>query len=353
MTDNTRKNILVRAPNWLGDNVLCLPAVNVLRAALPDARLTVMVKKSMAGLWEMADVDAIIPFTCARSPMGLIDRLKLASVLKKQAFDTAIIFPNSFDSALVPWLARIPERIGWPTQGRAMLINRKITYPHHLDDRQQWERDVYLVTEGLGCSVSADGTLRIEVPVDTLMKIAAESAGLHKPLIAVNPGATYGPAKCWLPERYVETALRINKELQGSVIIVGGPGDVPVCEDIYTQIVKQDNTATRWCRSLAGKTNVTELAGWLEQCVCTVTNDTGGMHISAAVGTPVAAIFGPTNWNRTAPLGEGHQLIKATVDCERRCKRTCVADHRCMKSVTVEMVMEAVMRLAQCESAKV
>jgi len=342
MGSEIEQNILVRAPNWLGDNVLCLPAITALRTARPDARISVLVQKSMAGFWEMTPVDEVIPFTCARGPMGLIDRIKLAATLKKHAFDTVLIFPNSFDSALVPWLARIPTRIGWPTQGRGKLLNRRIDYPHHLDDRQQWERDLYLVTEGLGCSVTADGTARIEVPVDTQMEIAAKSAGLHKPLIALNPGATYGPAKCWLPERYVEVALRINKELQGSVILVGGPKDRPVCEDIYTQIVKQDDTATRWCRSLAGKTSVIELAGWLEQCNCTVTNDTGGMHISAAVATPVAAIFGPTNWNRTAPLGDGHQLIKATIDCERRCKRTCAADHRCMKSVTVEMVMEAV-----------
>jgi heptosyltransferase-2 len=337
-----KKNILIRAPNWLGDNVLCLPAVTALRSAMPDAHLAVLVKKSMAGLWEMTVVEEVIPFTCANGPKGLIDRVKIARELKKHDFDTALIFPNSFDSALVPWLARIPRRIGWPTQGRKLLLNNRVVYPHHLDDRQQWERDVFLVTEGLGCSVAVEGSARLTVPIDTQMKIAAVSASRQKPIIALNPGATYGPAKCWLQERYAEVALKIDAELNGSVILVGGPGDVQVCEQIYSMIAEREKTAKRWCLNLAGKTTVTELAGWLEQCACMVTNDTGGMHVSAAVETPVVAIFGPTNWKRTAPLGEGHQLIKATVDCERRCKRTCVADHRCMKSVTVDMVMEAV-----------
>jgi heptosyltransferase-2 len=340
-----KKNILIRAPNWLGDNVLCLPAVNALRAALPDAYLAVLVKRSMAGLWEMTAVDDVMPFTCARGPKGLIDRWKIARELRKRAFDTALIFPNSFDSALVPWLARIPARIGWPTQARSMLLNHRVAYPHHLDDRQQWERDVFLVNEGLGISVKTEGTARLTVPVDTQMNIAAVSASKPKPIIALNPGATYGPAKCWLPERYAAVALKINAELNGSVVLVGGPGDAVVCEQIYSMIAEQEKTAKRWCLNLAGRTTVTELAGWLEQCACTVTNDTGGMHVSAAVDTPVVAIFGPTDWKRTAPLGEGHQLIKATVDCERRCKRTCAADHRCMKSVTVDMVMEAVCKM--------
>lgn len=340
MTD--RKNILIRAPNWLGDNVLCLPAVTALRTALPDAHLSVLVKKGMAGLWDMTAVDEVIPFICARGPKGLVDRWKIARELKKRSFDTALIFPNSFDSVLVPWLARIPERIGWPAQGRRMLLNHIVAYPHHLDDRQQWERDVFLVNEGLGCSVAVEGSARLTVPVDTQMKIAAVSASRQKPIIALNPGATYGPVKCWLPERYAEVALKINAELNGSVILVGGPGDAPVCEQLYSMIAERENTVKRWCLNLAGQTTVTELAGWLEQCACTVTNDTGGMHVSAAVDTPVVAIFGPTDWNRTAPLGEGHQLIKATVACAKRCKRSCVADHRCMKSVSVEMVMAAV-----------
>ena len=333
---------MIRSPNWLGDIILCLPAVQALRRAIPDTRLEVLVKKSMAQLWEMTDVDTVIPFSCRRGMKGLADRRALARDLKKRAFDTALIFPNSFDAALLPYMAGIPERAGWPTQGRGLLLNNRILYPRHLDSQQQPERDIYLISRWLGQELSMPASILLTIPADAKSAVAAQKETMARRIIGLNPGATYGPAKCWLPERFAQTALRAHAELGCDVIITGGPGDVAVCGQVYDHIAGQDPHASAWCRNLAGQTGIAELAAWLEQCACLVTNDTGGMHVSAAVGTPVVAIFGPTNWNRTAPLGTGHKLIKATVPCDAKCKRRCVADHRCMKSVTVDMVMQAV-----------
>ena len=328
----------MRVPNWLGDNVLVLPAVNALRKALPDAKISVMVKSSMADFWRMTCVDDIIPFSFSKGFKGITERWKFAKKLKKESFDSVLIFPNSFDSALVPWLAGISERVGWPTDGRNFLLNNKISKPVHLKNNQQFLTYIYLIEKWIGKKVQAETDLSLKIPEKEKEIVKNEIVNLKNPIIGLNPGATYGTAKCWPAKYFANIAVKIHEEKKANVIIVGGPGDAKVCGEVFDLIKKNNSDAENWCKNIAGKTSICRLAAWLEKCEFLITNDTGGMHICAAVGTPVVAIFGPTDWSSTAPLGKNHKLIKTDADCAPCLKRECPIDHHCMKMLNVEKV---------------
>lgn len=339
MTDYSPYKILVRSPNWLGDCVLAMPALKELRKYRPNAKIYVLAKKSVSDLWKMCRyVDEVIPFEIRKGIMGLDDRWDLGQALKPYAFDLCLIIPNSFDAALVPFLARIKRRMGWATYKRGLLLNREVPFPHHLDGEQQPHVQLYLVEKLLRHPVEHDLEAEIAIPEEALEKTAGE---LKKDYFVICPGASYGTAKCWLPENYAETILRLHKETGLDCVLVGGKSDAAVCRNVTDLVGGKDEGAASWCRDLSGKTNLFELAAVLRKAKVLVTNDTGTMHLGAVVKTPVVAIFGPTNWLRTAPIGKDNVLLRGEHDCHKRCRRVCESDHRCMKAVTVEMVMNA------------
>ena len=339
--DYSPYKILVRSPNWLGDCVLAMPALRELRKYRPNAMISVLAKKSVADLWKMCPyVDEVIPFEVRKGLMGLDDRWDLGRRLKKMSFDLCLIIPNSFDAAFVPFLARIRRRMGWATYGRGMLLNRKVPFPHHLDGEQQPHVQLYLVEKLLRHPVDHDLTAEIAIPEEALEKTAGE---LAKDYFVICPGASYGTAKCWIPENYAETILRLRKETGLDCVLVGGRSDGAVCRNVMDMVSGKDKTAASWCHDLSGKTNLFELAAVLKGAKVLVTNDTGTMHLGALVDTPVVAVFGPTNWLRTAPIGKNNVLLRGEHDCKKRCRRECLSDHRCMKAVTVDMVAAAAM----------
>lgn len=338
MADFSPYKLLVRSPNWLGDCVLAMPAMRELRRFRPNARISVLAKKSVADLWRMCPyVDEVIPFEIRKGIMGLDDRWDLGKELKKMNFDLCLIIPNSFDAALVPYLARIRRRMGWATYMRGMLLNRKVPFPHHLDGEQQPHCQLYLVEKLVRHPV--DHTLDADIKIPEEAKEYA--ARLRENYFVLCPGASYGTAKCWLPENYAETALKLRKETGADCYLVGGKSDAAVCRDVAEKIGGRDEGAASWCHDLSGQTTLFELAALLEKATLLITNDTGTMHLGAVVKTPVVAIFGPTNWLRTAPIGSNNVLLRGEHDCHKRCRRVCESDHRCMKAVTVEMVMNA------------
>ena len=338
-------NVLLRAPNWLGDCVLALPAVNAVRRALPNAHLVVMARQAVADLWRMTQVDRVLPFAFRPWLAGMRDRMAFARMLRGQHFDAALVLPNSFDAALVPLLARIPDRAGWPTDCRSLMLTRRIPKPPYLADTSQAQLYLHLVGQWLGHDVDARCDVRLRVPDDAAQRVRDACGATSPPVIGINPGATYGTAKCWLPDRYADVAIRAHRAFDARIILLGGPGDVAVCARVLAMIEHLTGGAALWCTNLAGATTLCDLAAWLEACTCLVTNDTGSMHVAAAVGTPVVAVFGPTDWKTTAPLGQHHALIRVPCDCAPCLKRTCPTDHRCMTAISADMVFDA---LAAC-----
>lgn len=325
--------ILIRSVNWLGDAVLTLPTIRGLKKLYPGASLTVLAKPFLESLFSMVpEVDEVL-----RLEGG---RMSISRELRRRRFDLALILPNSFDSAFVPFLAGIPERVGYRTDGRGVLLTRAIDREPGFERRHQ----VYYYYSLL----RAIGTEAPDEPETTAPWIVPPEEGLtwadgflrqggydNGPLVGINPGATYGPAKCWFPERFVETANRLKT--QGTqVVFFGGPGEAGYVAEIARKAPGSINAA--------GKTDLARLAALLKKCRVLLTNDTGPMHLSAAVGTPVVALFGSTNPVTTGPFGEGHRIIRHPVECSPCLLRVCNRSMECFRAIEVEEVLAATSR---------
>lgn len=321
--------ILIRSVNWLGDAVLTLPTIRGLKRLYPSASLSVLAKPFLASLFGMVpEVDEVI-----RLEGG---RLKTARELRRHRFDLALILPNSFDSAFVPFLAGIPERIGYRTDGRGVLLTRSISREPGFEQHHQVHYYYRLLREvGQGVPPESETGAPWIVPpregvewADQFLSQPGYRGGL---LVGMNPGATYGPAKCWFPERYVETAQRLKAE-GVQVIFFGGPDEADYVTEIARQVPGSLNAA--------GRTDLVQLASLLQRCRVLLTNDTGPMHLSAAVGTPVIALFGSTNPVTTGPFGEGHRIIRHPVECSPCLLRVCNRSMECFRAIEVGEVMQ-------------
>lgn len=321
------ERLLVRAPNWVGDVVLSLPALRDLRRSFAAARLEVLARPWVADLYRaVPGVDAV------RESRG---HGPDATALRGAA-DLAVILPNSFAAALTLWRAGIPERWGYGTDGRALLLTRRCRVPDTVRGRSQ----VYYyraMLEGLG--------LAVEGPPDTSLTCPQEWASRGQALLAdegpwigVNPGAFYGTAKRWAPERFAAAAELVARRTGARVAVVGGPAERPLGEAIADQLRTP-------VRVLCGETGLGELVGVLSRLRLLLTNDSGPMHLAAALGIPLVAVFGSTDWRETAPVGGSSRLVREPVECAPCLLRECPIDHRCMTRVGVDRVAEAALEL--------
>jgi heptosyltransferase-2 len=326
--------IVVRATNWLGDSVLTIPAVRAVKNIRPSARLDIIAPAHLADLWhnERA-VDGVI---AVNRPTRFGEKARLVGKLRRARYGYGILFPNSFESALWFYLGGVKERIGFARHGRGALLTVRV--PEPAGRRHQMYHYLSIVEHFGGSPVVAPPP-RIEIPerLDVWAAATLKAEGLDDaaPLVGVCPGATYGDAKCWLPRRFSELAERLHREHAAQTIVFGGGGKE--CE-LAGEIRRH---AAGCAVNMAGKTTVMQLAALMKRCALLVTNDTGPMHVASAVGTPVAAIFGPTDPHATGPLGES-VIIQKAVECAPCFKRVCPVDHRCMAAVTVDDVFSAV-----------
>jgi heptosyltransferase-2 len=316
------ERIVVRAPNWIGDVVLSLGAVRDLRRNFPRARLEVLARPWVADLYRaVSEVDAV---RVARGVRADADALR-------GAFDAGVVLPNSFGTALTLRLAGLRERWGYATEGRRPLLTRAPRVPERVRGRSQ----VYYyraMLAGAGLHVSASPDVSLRCPPDWAERARAERLlGTDEGWVGVNPGAFYGTAKRWLPERFAAVADTLA-ERGARVALVGGPAERAIGEAIAAQMRAP-------ARVLCGETTVPELVGVLSRLRLLVTNDSGPMHLAAALGVPVVAVFGPTDWRETHPVGDGHRLVREPVHCSPCGLRECPIDHRCMRRVTVDRVL--------------
>ena len=331
--------ILVRGTNWVGDALLMTPALAAVRRTFPRAHLSLLVRPWVADLFRgNPAVDELLLYESAGVHRGIPGRLRLARELRRQRFDLAVLFQNAFDAALLAWLARIPERIGFATQGRGFLLTRAVPLSPELRARHQVEYYLGLV-RALGWA---------EAPPEPLLVVSSEEqdradallreAGCDgtTSIVALNPGAVYGTAKRWPAERYAALADRLAAE-GCRPLLVGAPSDAQA-----TAAVRAASAHPEALADLTGRTDLKTLAGILRRCGAFVTNDTGAMHVAAAVGTPLVAIFGPTDPTTTAPVSRHATLLRQPVFCSPCLLRECPIDHRCMRGVSVEEVHRAV-----------
>jgi heptosyltransferase-2 len=334
------EKVLVRGVNWVGDAVMTLPAMRAIRRALPHAHVSLLVKPWVAALFERdPSVNDILLYTDKHK--GMTGKIRLALQLRKQHFDRAILLQNALDAAVLAALAGIPRREGYARDGRGLLLTNALEY--HDEDRRMHHVDYYLdMLEKLGIpAVEADPWIFLDV--EERRAARERLAALPRPVVGINPGAAYGSAKQWLPERFAEVARRVMTELGGSAVVFGGPGEAQIAADIVGLF---HDVPEESFLNLAGKTTLRELVTLTSACDVFLSNDSGPMHIAYALKTPLVAVFGSTEPDLTGPLGKGSIVLKKDVFCSPCFERTCgQGSLSCMDAINASEVFEHISSL--------
>jgi heptosyltransferase-2 len=332
--------VLLVAPNWLGDAVMALPAIADARRHFAEAHLAVAARRSVAPLFTMVDgVDEIVALPGRGGMRALTSWMDDASALRSGAFDTVILFPNSFAAALIASKAGIGERWGYAADWRGRLLTRAVARPRGLQHQGAYYQ---ALTAALGVP-SGPTFARVRPDIGQAKQILRDiGLDLDEPFVVFAPGAAYGRAKQWLPERFAELAHMIIAERGWSVLMVGAAADRPACEEIGARLPSSGTRLNRLI-DFCGKSDLPTLAGILAVARAVVSNDSGAMHLAGAVGTKVVAVFGPTDERRTSPLASGPEapppaILAHPVFCRPCMLRECPIDHRCMRGITAPQV---------------
>ena len=330
--------LVILAPNWLGDAVMALPAIADVRRASPGASITVAARSAIAPLFRLVpEVNDTIVLPRAASLGDVASWRSLGVELAEKRFDAALLLPNSLHSALVAFRAGIPERWGYRAGWRGGLLTRAVRRTSGQHQVEYYRR----LVQALGFTNGASEP-RVSVPVEARDAAARLLAGSgwdgRVPLVALAPGAAYGGAKRWPPAYFAELADSLAMDGVRSVMI-GGAADVPTAREILRALKRPEAMI-----DLMDRTDLPTLAGVLACSRGLVTNDSGAMHLAAAAGVSVTAVFGPTNERATRPIGDRHVVLVHPVWCRPCMLRECPIDHRCMRGVHVATVLDAARR---------
>jgi lauroyl/myristoyl acyltransferase/ADP-heptose:LPS heptosyltransferase len=303
--------ILIRSSNWLGDAVMSVPAVRAIKNGRPDAHVTILAPEKIAPMWKLipeADEILSLPNKSLFSATRVIAR--------QEPFDVAILFPNSLRVALEAW--RVPRKVGYRGHARSWLLNQIVRGPRRPGPPEHHATCFLRIAEDCGADVDLTESGKLPLPQTSNIKTQT-SLGLC-------PGAEYGPAKRWLPERFAEAAAAISAQSSAKWILFGTDKDKTVGDTISTALSEN-------CVNRIGQTTLDEL-------------------IEELLGVPVVAIFGSTEPALTGPLGNGHIIVRHHVECSPCFLRQCPIDFRCTKEIAVQEVVDAVMSILRVGTTK-
>jgi len=332
--------IVVRGTNWIGDAVMQIPALRELRRIFPSAEIALYTRSWAKGIYEDADfIDEIITFETGESKIK--NAFAQAKILRARNFDLSVLFPNSFESAVVVKLARVPRRFGYAKEGRSFLLTDAIEIPEWKNQRHETFYYLNLIAEiekeFFGTATVSGVEPRIELKVSEERKteagnfLAANGVDLNGKTIALGVSSTNSRAKRWQAESYAKLNDRLQNELGANVILVGAKDELDVSERVFAM-------AERKPAILTGKTGLAQAAAILSVIDLLVSNDMGLAHVAPAVGTKTIVIFGPTSERTTQPIGS--EIIRRNVECSPCMLRDCPIDHRCMTRISVDEVFE-------------
>ena len=324
------RNIVIRGPNWVGDAVLSVPAIKAVRARFPRSRITLLVRPWVGGLFRSAP---FIDEVWTKPRPGLREWFHTAREIRRRRFDLALLLPNSFESALTVFAAGIPERAGYETDGRRVLLTKPVARP--IERRHQAAYYLDLIRSLFGTVEEPTMELVASEEERSGARQLLESQGLNPPtgMLVLNPGAAFGSAKRWHEDRFAQVADQIVEEFQLQTVVVGSAAETPIAERIRARM--QHPAAT-----LTGRTDLETLLGVLSLASMMITNDSGPMHMASALGIPTIAVFGSTDAEVTRPIGPWTRVVRHEVPCSPCLLRECPIDHRCMEAVTVDDVFE-------------
>ncbi len=333
------RKILVRATNWVGDAVMSLPALRALHEKFPGAEISILARPWVADLYGREPFcHRVIPYT----PANLTSKWQASRALRSENFDVAILLQNAFEAAAVAFAAGIPERIGYARDGRGPLLTRAIAVPKP-GEIPRHERFYYLELlrrAGILEKLPESEMIRLEgAPAARLAGLDRFRAlGLGETVVGVSPGAAYGTAKRWLPDRFASAASRVANDLGARVAIFGSQSERELCDEV-------ENACTAPAKNLAGHTTLAEFIDMAAACRVYLTNDSGAMHIASALGVPTVTVFGATDDVGTGPTGPLTRIVREPVECSPCLKRECPIDHRCMTRVEADRVAQAALDL--------
>lgn len=334
--EQTRKirRILIRSTNWIGDAVMNTPAVHAIRSHFPSARISLLAKPWVAPVFAHSpDVDEVILY----EEEGRSAPVRIARKLRRRRFDAAFLLQHAFEAALIAFLAGIPLRLGYSRDGRGFLLTHPVPCPPAVRRVHQTAYYLNILTAvGLG---APDQRLRLTVPPAARRRareiLSVRGVKPDETVMGINPSATYGPAKQWFPDRFAALADRFQERFGCRVLVFGGPSD----RQLGRRIVQM---ARRPVISLAGETTLEEAIALVALCRLFVSNDSGLMHVAAALDVPQVAIFGSTNPVTTGPFSARSRVVRIPEPCSPCLEPECPEGHlACMEKITVSIVLGA------------
>ncbi len=341
-------SILIVLPTWVGDFVMATPFLRAVRARYPDARITYLLEPNLLDLalgcpW--VDECVAWPIKARRMPWHRELR-QVAKILRGQQLDWAVLLPNSARAALIAFMAKAKQRIGYDRDGRGLLLTHRVAVKNRKDGQfvplplVEYYADLAEVIgcPGLGDRLELHTTSECDESVEA--RLRSLKIADHSPLIVLSPGAKYGAAKCWFPERFAETADRLIREQNASVIVTCGPGEQKIAGSIRAAMKEQAFVFDDPLLSLG------ELKSLIKRSALLICNDAGPRHFAKAFDVPVVTIFGPTDPQWTATSYQDERIVRVDIECGPCQKRVCPLGHvDCMKRVGVDMVYDAAVEL--------
>lgn len=337
------QNIIIRMPNWLGDAVMATPIIADLKKRWPQATLTAMCQgKPQSGVGALLignpHLDEIFSFTCPNEFLHRITERGLIERIRQGKYDLGILLPNSFSSAWWFWRGGVTIRMGFATDFRSFLLSKALPIPK-MRGQEHLVKTYKRLLEPLGIPISnTEPSLYVMDEERRAVKQLLHQYSVPKgaTLIGINPGAAYGSAKCWPPERFRSLIEKLMRRPNTYILCFADPQGAElvdgICKELPSNVI-----------NLAAATTLRELIAFIEQCSVFLTNDSGPMHIAAALKRPLVALFGSTNEIATGPYGGG-EVIHKHVPCSPCYRRTCPIDFPCMKLIGVDEVYNALVQ---------
>lgn len=342
LEDYQPEKIIVRMPNWIGDLVMATPILTDLRKAYPKAHITAMCRTPISDLLlEDREIDELFCFSKGNRFGRRNDKRDIVEKLRRGKYDLGILLTHSFSSAWWFWLGRVKRRLGYQGSGRSFLLTDKLPLPKNVHEQHLVETYKMLLRPlGIPLSTTKPRIFLTDKELhDAKMLLKQLGIDPEEVIVGINPGAAYGSAKCWLPERFREVTKRLLQLENIRIVYFGDQASMPlvkqICQDLPSPVI-----------NLAGLTSLRELASLIKLCKVLLTNDSGPMHIAAAVGTPLVALFGSTNEVVTGPYQTG-TVIHKHVSCSPCYQRVCPIDFRCMKKIESDEVYQEIVRVLE------
>ncbi|MBM3788906.1 MAG: lipopolysaccharide heptosyltransferase II [Acidobacteria bacterium] len=342
------RRILIRGTNWVGDAVMSVPAMREIRRLFPGAHIALLVRPWVRDVYAAADfVDSLLEYDKAGRHQGIHGLLRLSREIRGGRFDLAVLLQNAFEAALLAWLAGIPRRTGYARDARGIFL----THPCRIDPEVRRVHQAYYYLDILAGAGLLDRRLwnLAEYRPDATLgvrdsdRIAAwellrqHGVSPEELIVGMNPGAFYGGAKRWLLDRYARAGDELAERFGARILILGSTGEIELAREIAGNMRQRPVI-------LAGETTLGVLMAAIAACRLLITNDSGPMHLAAALGTPQVAIFGSTSNIATGPLSQEAEVVREPVHCSPCFLRECPIDFRCMTRITVERVVGAASR---------